>query len=422
LIDHVELEVRGGDGGHGMISFRREKFAPRGGPDGGDGGRGGDVVLEADPALHGLTAYRFKRTFSAERGGNGGAAKKHGRDGQDLVLKVPPGTAVYSDGELLGDLTEAGQRLVVAQGGRGGQGNVHFATSSNQAPYVSESGQRGQRRRIALELRLLSDVGLVGLPNAGKSTLLAAVSRATPKIADYPFTTLEPQLGVVDVGFDSYVMADIPGLIEGAHEGAGLGLEFLRHVERTRLLIHVIDATRPDLAADIAVIDEELRAHGHGLERRPQLLAFNKMDVPEAGARRPDLVLLAERLGRPAFFISAAGRQGTDELAKRAFADLQRLREEEPAAERAAVDAIPVVRPRPRHAQFSVLRERDGWRVEGEAPATIVEMLALQSDESRVIALRRLRRMGVAGALRRAGARAGDRVRFGDIELVWEDV
>src|SRR5205085_3393643 len=248
LIDRADIRVKAGDGGHGLISFHREKFVPRGGPDGGDGGRGGDVILVADPAVNGLGAFRYKRTYAAVRGGNGAKNKRHGKNGADIELRVPPGTIVRdaATGEVIDDLADEGDRLIVARGGRGGRGNQHFATPTNQAPYISETGQRGEERQLTLELKLISDVGLVGLPNAGKSTLLTAVSRATPKIADYPFTTLEPYLGVVEVGYDSYVMADLPGLIEGAASGAGLGIEFLRHVERTRLLVHVVDASRPD--------------------------------------------------------------------------------------------------------------------------------------------------------------------------------
>jgi GTP-binding protein len=405
-----------------LISFHREKFVPRGGPDGGDGGWGGSVALVGDGAVHGLGALGRRRQYRAERGGNGAKNKKHGRNGADLELRVPPGTVVRNaaDGAVLVEITREGERVIVARGGRGGRGNTHFASPSNQAPYISETGQRGEDLRVELELKLLSDVGLVGLPNAGKSTLLRAVSRATPKVADYPFTTLEPYLGVVEVGYDSYVMADIPGLIEGAHAGAGLGLEFLRHVERTRLLVHVVDASREDPAHDIAVIDGELGAYSEELAQRPQLLAFNKMDVPEAQARREELAALAARLARPYTFISAAARQGTDELGKLAFAMLMRIREEEPAPTPEELGEA-VLRPRPRHERFHIEREDGAFRVVGEGPVVLVEMLALQSDASRAEAMRRLGRMGVVSALRRAGAREGDIVRFGDIELRWED-
>jgi GTP-binding protein len=423
VIDSAYIQVRAGDGGHGLINFRREKYVPRGGPDGGDGGRGGDVVLVADNAVHGLGQFRYQKLYRAERGGNGGGAKKHGKNGADLELKVPPGTIARDSatGEIVGELVEEGARLQVAAGGRGGRGNVHFATPSNQAPYISETGQRGEERRIDLELKLLSDVGLVGLPNAGKSTLLTAVSRAQPKIADYPFTTLEPVLGVVEVGYDSFVMADLPGLIEGAHEGHGLGLDFLRHVERTRLLIHVVDASQPDPAHDIEVIANELRSYDETLALRPRIMAFNKMDIPEAAAREDELRSLAEGLGYPAFFISAAARQGTQDLVKAAFELLQRIREDEqhPGS---LEEGLPVLRPRPRGPRFTIEREDGAWRVIGDQPVILVEMLALQSDESRAETMRRLGRMGVVNALRRAGVKEGDPVRFGDIELRWEEV
>jgi GTPase len=421
LIDHAEIQARAGDGGHGLISFHREKFVPRGGPDGGDGGRGGDVLLVADNAVNGLGVFRYQRLYKAERGGNGAKTKKHGRNGRHLELRVPTGTIAKDSatGEVIADLKTEGERLVIARGGRGGRGNTHFASPSNQAPHVSETGQRGEELRVELELKLLSDVGLVGLPNAGKSTLLAAVSRATPKIADYPFTTLEPHLGVVEVGYDSYVMADIPGLIEGAHEGHGLGLDFLRHIERTRILIHVVDASQPDPAHDIAVIDNELRSYTPELGARPQIIAFNKMDVPEAAAREAELRGVAEALGREYVFMSAAARQGTKELTKLAFERLQRLREDEPRP--GPEDDIEVLRPQQQGPRFSIERENGAYRVVGDQPVVLVEMLALQSDESRAEAMKRLNRMGVVGALRRAGVREGDSVRFGAVELRWEE-
>jgi GTP-binding protein len=421
LIDRAELHVRAGDGGHGLISFHREKFVPRGGPDGGDGGRGGDVVLTVDRAVNGLGRYRYTRQYAAERGGNGAKNKKHGKNGSVLELPVPPGTVARVSGEVIGELMREGDRLVIARGGRGGRGNIHFASPTNQAPRMSETGQRGEDVRVELELKLLSDVGLVGLPNAGKSTLLTTVSRATPKVADYPFTTLEPHLGVVEVGYDSYVMADIPGLIEGASQGAGLGLEFLRHVERTRLLVHVVDASQPDPARDIAVIDGELAAYAPALGERAQIIAFNKMDIPEAQAREGELRTLAEQLGRECAFISAAARQGTEALAKLAFERLQRIREDDPVPDPESEAAVEVLRPQPRGPRFTIEREQEAYRVVGEQPVVLVEMLALQSDESRAEVMRRLGRMGVVNALRRAGVKAGDPVRFGDIELRWEE-
>ena len=421
MIDRVEIRAKAGDGGHGLISFHREKFVPRGGPDGGDGGHGGDIILVADHAVNGLGAFRYQKQYKATAGGNGSTNKKHGRNGAPLELRVPPGTIARDaeTHEVLGELMEEGSTLVIAHGGKGGRGNQHFASPSNQSPYISETGQRGEENLVELELKLLSDVGLAGLPNAGKSTLLAAVSRATPKIADYPFTTLEPNLGVVSVGFESYVMADIPGLIEGAHEGLGLGLDFLRHVERTKLLIHVVDASQPDPKHDIEVIDNELRLYAPELGDRPQILAFNKMDIPEAEARRGEFAALAESMDREYVFISAAARIGTEELAKRAFERLSRIREDEPQP--TVEDGIEVLRPEPRTPRFKIELEDGAFRVVGDQPVVLVEMLGLQSDESRAETMKRLGRMGVVNALRRAGVKAGDPVRFGDIELRWED-
>ena len=421
MIDRAEIRVRAGDGGHGLIGFRREKFVPRGGPDGGDGGRGGDVVVVADPRVNGLAQYRFSREYAAGRGGNGGNAKRRGKNGAALKLRVPPGTLVRRNGEVVGDLVQPGERLIVARGGKGGRGNTHFVTPTNQAPHVSESGQRGESFTIQFELKLLSDAGLVGLPNAGKSTLLSVMTAARPKIADYPFTTLEPNLGVVDVGHESYVLADIPGLIEGAHRGAGLGLEFLRHVERTRLLVHVVDASREDPAHDIAVIDSELTSYAPELAQRPQILVFNKLDIPEAEARREALTALAASLGRPHAFVAAAARIGTDELAKRLFGMLKEIWEEAPPPLLEREAELPVLRPQPKGPRFTIEREDGAYRVVGDQPVMLVEMLALQSDESRAETMRRLKRMGVVAALRRAGARAGDHVRFGDVELAWEE-
>jgi len=284
FIDRARLVVRGGDGGRGVISFRREAHVPRGGPDGGDGGKGGDVVLRVDPQLGTLSDFRFAKEIEAESGRPGSGRNSSGRSGADRILNVPPGTLVIdrATGQTVADLTAPGAELVVARGGTGGKGNARFATSTRRAPRIAEDGGKGERREIDLELKLLADVGLAGLPNAGKSTLLAALTGAHPKIADYPFTTLVPNLGVARLDDRELVIADIPGLIEGASRGLGLGEEFLRHVERTRLLVHVVDASQQDPLGDIATIDTELKSYGRGLEERPQLVALNKIDLPEA--------------------------------------------------------------------------------------------------------------------------------------------
>ena len=294
MIDRVEITVRGGAGGAGIVSFRREKFVPRGGPDGGDGGDGGSVILNASASVRTLKEIGRRRIFQAPNGRRGEGGKRHGRRGESLVLTVPPGTEIRrvdedQSQEQIGELLEPGSSLVVARGGAGGWGNARFATSVRRAPRIAQRGQRGEEARLVLDLKLLADVGIAGLPNAGKSTLLRAVSAARPKVADYPFTTLEPVLGVVEDGWETFVMADIPGLIEGAHEGAGLGLDFLRHIERTKVLIYLVDGTSSDPVADLRTVEAEVREYGRGVADRPRLVAVNKIDVPEVGARQDEI-------------------------------------------------------------------------------------------------------------------------------------
>src|SRR5207245_3084516 len=329
--DRVKIFVKGGDGGAGALTFRREKHVPRGGPDGGSGGKGGDVVIEVAGHHNTLQDYRHRHHFSAESGGRGAKNRRHGRQGADLVLRVPLGTVVVDDvGAVLGDLVVPKQRLVVAPGGRGGRGNATFKTSTHQAPRFAELGAPGESRWLTLELKLVADVGLVGLPNAGKSTVLAAASAARPKIADYPFTTLEPVLGVVEIDPEtSFVMADVPGLIEGAHQGAGLGLQFLRHLERTRLLIHVLDVSQGSaekLWDDYQQVRAELRKYSAQLARRPHLLALNKMDAVQDQAAVTALRQRLMRARRRTFTLSAATGEGVRELTQGAAAALHRAR------------------------------------------------------------------------------------------------
>ena len=421
MIDQVEFEVVAGKGGDGIVSFRREKFVPRGGPDGGDGGRGGSVVLVADRMAAGLGAYRSQRRRTAGVGQPGGSARRRGAAGVGLRLPVPVGCVVWdldaTGGSPLADLAAAGAEAVVARGGRGGWGNKRFATPTRRAPRFAQRGAAGERRRLRLELKLLADVGLVGLPNAGKSTLLGAWSAARPKVADYPFTTLEPELGVVDLGNDSFVAADMPGLIEGASRGVGLGHEFLRHIERTRVLVHVLDMTRDDPLADRALIDRELAAFGHGLDAKPQLLALNKIDDPDGRAHAE---LLAEALGEqgtPRLAISAATGEGARALAERAFRSLREELEREPAEP-------PPARPVPlpaRRERFRVERGEDGAAVvRGRTPEWLAATLDPDDDEAREELLDRLRRLGLARALARAGVGPGDPVRVGGVTLAWE--
>jgi GTP-binding protein len=320
FVDEVEIHVRAGDGGRGCVSFRREKFVPRGGPNGGDGGRGGSVILEADEGLGTLLDFRYRRHYAAPRGGHGEGSDRHGANGGDLVLRVPVGTTVRErdTGLLLGDLTADGERLDIARGGRGGRGNARFATSTHRAPRHAEPGEAGEERGLRLELRLLADVGVVGFPNAGKSTLVARLSAARPKIADYPFTTLVPTLGLVRLDVErSFVIADVPGLIPGASEGKGLGLRFLRHLERTRLLVHLLDldpATGRDPLEDWRTIQAELQAYSPELAARPQLLAANKIDLEGAAPQLKRVVAMGRRRRLPVFPLAARTGHGLAEL------------------------------------------------------------------------------------------------------------
>jgi GTPase len=338
FIDEARIRIKAGDGGNGCMAFRREKFVPRGGPSGGDGGRGGDVFMESSQRHNTLVHFRFNPEHKAERGRHGEGSNCSGREGESIVLKVPVGTALYDEetGELVHDFARPDERIVIARGGRGGRGNQHFATSTHQAPREHEAGRPGEERNYRLELKLLADVGLVGYPNAGKSTLISRISAAKPKIADYPFTTLEPNLGVVSIGEapheQSFVVADIPGLIEGAHLGAGLGVQFLRHIERTRLLVHLVDVSdgsgRPDAVEDFKVITGELRSFGHGLDEKPVIVVASKVDVANPDKLKK-LQAMAKRRKLPFYAISAVVGTGVEALKYAIGKRVEELRNEE---------------------------------------------------------------------------------------------
>jgi len=379
------------------------------------------VVLVAKPALTTLAGFRRRRLYRAEGGRHGEGGKRHGRSGEDLVISVPVGTIVRrvgrdGPGEVVADLVVPGQQVVVARAGKGGRGNARFATSTRQAPRIAEHGQRGEQARLVLDLKLLCDVGIVGLPNAGKSTLLRHVSAARPKVADYPFTTLEPVLGVVEVGYESFVLADLPGIIEGAHEGAGLGHQFLRHVERTRVLVHLIDGSRPDPVEDLRTLNQELALYSEELGQKRQQVVVNKVDLPEVRGRRGELEAGLEALGHDPLFISAATGEGVQELVRRLLELLSAV--EVPAS---LPSEVPVLRPRGRQPRFKVTKGDGVFVVEGEGPVSLVEMMGLDSEEARLEVRRRLTRMGVVPALRRAGISPGDHVRFGTVEMEWQE-
>ena len=420
--DEAKIYVAAGDGGDGSVAFRREKYVPYGGPAGGDGGRGGDVVLYVDTHLNTLHRFSKRRHFRASRGEHGRGKNQHGASGEDRRVPVPPGTVVRNadTDDLLGDLSEPGQELVVAKGGRGGRGNARFKSPTNQAPRIAEHGEPGQERWLRLELKLLADVGLVGVPNAGKSTLLAAVTAARPKIAPYPFTTLQPNLGVVVLGdagdpLTEFVLADIPGLIEGAAEGKGLGHEFLRHIERTRVLIHLLDGLSTDPVSDLIAINRELTAFGHGLAEKPQVVACNKIDLPEVRARWPNVEAALTAQGHQVVAISALARDGTRDLLKQVAGVL--------AAQPAHVtpEEVPVFSLGEEPSEFTIEREEEGWSVHGLQVERLASKTVWNLDEAVARFQRTLERMGVVAALRRAGVRSGDTVRIGERELVWEE-
>ena len=417
FIDEAHIFVASGKGGDGVVHFRREKYVPRGGPDGGDGGKGGDIVLYVDPKKSTLSAFRRQRHFRAQDGRAGGGSNKTGRSAGDVRIPVPPGTIVRSEGgAILGDLVEPDQELIICRGGRGGRGNARYATSRNQAPRMAQKGEPGEEKSIDLELRLVADVGIIGVPNAGKSTLLAAVTNAKPKIAAYPFTTLAPNLGVVDLEIDAtMVLADIPGLIEGAHEGVGLGFSFLRHIQRTRVLIHLIDGSALDPLADFSQINTELALFDDRLVSKPQIVAINKIDLPQVRERLPELRRAFKDRDFEVFEISALAREGLRELLWRAYQLLEETEEKWPEEQ-----DLPVYRPEPEIEEFSVEREEDGaWRISGKAVERAADMTYWEYDE----AVRRfqtlLEHLGVEAALREAGVETGDTVRIGEYELEW---
>jgi len=422
FLDRVTIFVRAGSGGDGAATFRREAHVPRGGPDGGDGGRGGSILLRVDPGETTLQAFRFTHHFKAPAGGRGERARRHGKAGDDLQLAVPPGTAIrdVDSGQLIADLVAYGQEVLVARGGRGGLGNTHFKTATHQAPKHAQKGEPGEERSLALELRLIADIGLVGLPNAGKSTLLAALTAARPKIADYPFTTLEPNLGVMDLGPEDErrpTIADVPGLIEGASTGAGLGHAFLRHVERTRILVHVVDGSSRDPDWDHGVIRGELEAHDPALLDKPMLVAFNKLDLPAAQRVWPGFRERRAADGFRTLAVAAATGEGLDEL-RGALADLLPDAAELAAPPESAgvvvhrLDAMP--------DGFVVEVENGGFRVRGRRIERLAAQTNFDNEESAERFQRDLARLGIEDELRKAGVAAGDMVRIGATELEWE--
>ena len=403
-----------------MVHFRREKYVPRGGPDGGDGGKGGDIVFEVRLTLNTLSSFRQNQKFKAEDGVKGGPSQMSGRYGNDLVIHVPPGTIIFDadTGELIGDLTEDGQRLMVCKGGRGGRGNQHFATSRNQAPRTAEKGEPYEEKRLRLELKLIADIGLIGVPNAGKSTLLTALTNAKPKIAPYPFTTLEPNLGVAEIDVNTtVVLADIPGLIEGASTGAGLGHDFLRHVQRTRVLVHILDGLSEDPIADYSQINTELSLFDPNLGKKPQIVALNKVDQPDVQDRLEKVKKEFKKRKVEFMTISALARTNTRDLLIKAYQILQ----ETPIPEVVEMP-VPVYKPKEDPREFEITREgAHEWRISGAA----IERAAKMTYWEHYGSLRRfhmiMETLGITDALKKAGVQDGDTVSIDEFELEWQE-
>jgi GTP-binding protein len=421
MFDRAQIRVKAGDGGDGVVAFHREKFVPYGGPDGGDGGHGGDVIIRANASEDSLRKYRQKRLHRAENGRAGSGNKKHGKDGAPLVLTVPPGTLVSAlagdEKVLLADLEKSGDEAVVAMGGRGGWGNTHFASSTNQAPKIAQGGEPGEEKTIMLDMRLIADVGIIGYPNAGKSTLLAAASAARPKVAAYPFTTLEPVLGVVEIGMESFILAEIPGLISGAHLGRGLGHDFLRHALRTRILIHLLDGAAASPVENMLKVNEELALFDPTLARKRQIVVFNKTDLPEVQEKIGALKNELAGAGVKAYDVSAATGQGVPALMKETL----KILNEETSGETVVAGGPPlkVFRPQPREAPVKISKAGDEFIVSVPALERIKGGAGVSPAELRWQLDYQFKRLGVDKALEKAGVRVGDKIRCGEITWEW---
>ncbi len=418
IFDEAEIFVQSGRGGDGMVHFHREKYKPHGGPDGGDGGRGGSVILEVNPRTNTLFDFRHRSRYIADSGKNGGPNNMSGKSADDLIVEVPPGTLVYEiqSGDLLGDLVEDYQQLIVAKGGRGGRGNQHFANSRNQTPRMAERGEPEESKSLRLELKLIADVGIVGVPNAGKSSLLAAVSNAKPKIANYPFTTLTPNLGVAKLDTDAIlVLADIPGLIEGAHAGVGLGFSFLRHIQRTRVLIHVLDGISEDPLSDFSQINSEMALFDAKINEKPQIVVYNKMDLPFVQERWPEVEEKLTNLGYEVLPISTVTHENVKALLWRTMELLKTAPEPEP------VEVMPVYRAKEDPNAFQVQKTEEGWRISGKAIERAAAMTYWEHRESVRRFQRLMEHIGLDEKLRSAGIKEGDSVLIRDYVLEWQD-
>jgi len=428
MIDSTVIEVRSGNGGHGMVSFIREALLPRGGPGGGDGGQGGDIVLVADSSINTLTKFHWQPHFIAKNGSNGQGHHKNGANGEPVEVSVPVGTEIWvwedsKDKELMGELIHEGDQIIVAQGGRGGRGNAHFVSATHQEPLLAEAGEDGEVRRIRLNLKLLADIGLIGMPNAGKSSILTAISAARPKIADYPFTTIEPVLGVVDYSHKSFVVVDIPGLIKGAHQGVGLGDEFLKHIQRTRVLVHVVDGSEDNIIERIISINNEISRFDVELAKKPQILVINKFDLDEVSVLESEIiesVKSAEGLHSTIVFVSAATYAGMNEL-KHAMSDYLEQRGQQKTTFAVSNGDAVIIKPKVKKPEKVIVRNQNGsWRIVHQKAVRLARGSNLETWEARIQFQHRLEQLKVTKALRSAGIEIGDTVMVGDWEFNWD--
>jgi len=423
MIDSVLIQIMSGNGGDGAISGRHEKFVPRGGPDGGDGGRGGNVIIVGDHNENTLINFRYEKNFSAGNGENGAKAKKHGKDGKDIVIKVPVGTQIINEtGSVVADILNSGEEYMAAPGGRGGYGNVKYSSSTSQYPVIAQAGEEGLKTSLRLELKLIADVGIIGVPNAGKSSLITFLTAARPKIANYPFTTIDPVLGIVEHRDKDFVMVDIPGLIEGAHEGIGLGHEFLRHIERTRVLIHLVDGTSENPSEDFHKINKELALFNEALIGKPQILAINKVDLDEVSVLAEDI---RDSMGEDAWkfhIISAVSGEGVGSM----MDEVVQVLSDQPGVipPNLSVDLqetdIPVIRPEPRRRGVSIYQEDGVYVVQAPGVERIAQRIDYEDWLARMQFYKHMQKTGVVKALEDAGISEGDTVRIGDIEWEWD--
>ncbi len=424
MIDKVIINIKSGNGGNGAKSGRHEKFMPRGGPDGGDGGDGGNVYFYVEKNINTLLNFKYNILFSAGNGGYGKGSLKKGKKGRDISLAIPEGTQIWTDSndpKLLYDMNTQEEKVLFARGGKGGRGNASFATSTNQYPLLFEEGEQGEKLSLRLELKLLADVGIIGAPNAGKSSLLSVVTSAQPKIANYPFTTLEPILGVVESYAASLVMVDIPGLVEDAHKGVGLGHDFLRHIERTRVLIHLIDGSSEDPMSVYLRINNELKLFSKDLQDKPQVVVINKIDIPEVKCKRNELLSAFSSNGINPLFISAATTEGVGALIGRAFSALGELSKEARLCEQSQERVqVPVIKPAPSANREQIIKDGDDFIVTSRRASRIASMIDDTDWNARIQFYGYLRHIGIVKALEEAGISSGDIVRIGKLEWEWE--